>query len=77
MIINNFELKQRKGETENTYRLYEKMASKIVSVSPDQRGSVGWASSHKAKGHGFNSWAGRTRGLWACPRLGRVQEANN
>ena len=43
--------------------------------SRDQGGSVGWASSHKAKGLGFNSQSGHVPGSRAW--LGCVQEAAN
>ena len=36
---------------------------KKPSVYPDQCGSVGWASSHKLKGHRFNSQSGLMPGL--------------
>ena len=33
-------------------------------------GSVGWVSSHKPKGHQFNSWSGHLPGLWARSPIG-------
>ena len=33
------------------------MWENLESFGPDQRGSVGWASSCKAKGHWFDSWS--------------------
>ena len=38
--------------------------------SPDHCGPVGWVSSHKAKGHWFNSWSGHMSGLrvWSLVR---------
>ena len=37
---------------------------------PDQYGSVGWASSGKVKGLGFNSWSGHMRGLSVLSLVG-------
>ena len=34
-----------------------------ITLSPDQRGSVGWASFHKVKGHWSDSWSGHVPGL--------------
>ena len=39
------------------------LTQKSVTVNPDQCGSVGWASSHKAKGCQFDSWSGH---IWAA-----------
>ena len=43
--------------------------------SPDWCGSVGWASSHKLKGHQFNSPSGHMPELQARSQVGDVQKA--
>ena len=49
------------------------LSSKAVrthSYCHHQCGSVGWVSSHKAKGRLFDSWSGHMPGLWVWSRLG-------
>ena len=41
--------------------------------NPDQCGSVGWASSHKAKGCQFNSRSGHRPGLWVQSPVGACE----
>ena len=43
---------------------------------PDQCGSVGWASSHKAKGHRFDSQSGHMQGLWVRYPVGVLLRGN-
>ena len=53
------------------------VAYKSSSFSPDQLGSVSWASSHKAKGHWFNSPSVHMPGLWARTLVGGMWEATD
>ena len=47
-----------------------------IKPSPGWRGSVGWESSHQAKGHWFDSWSGHTcLGCGFGPQLGCKWEA--
>ena len=46
------------------------------TVSPEWYGSVGWASSHKAKGCRFNSWSGHMPGLWVRAPYGACTRSN-
>ena len=48
-----------------------------LKTSPDWYGSVGWALSHKPKGHQFDSQSGYMLGLQARSQAGGVQEAAN
>ena len=62
------------GEVEKASQ--DKIRAKI-NLSPDQCGSVGWVSSCKGKGHGFDSRSGSVPGLQARPQLGCVREATH
>ena len=42
----------------------------MQDISHDRCGSVGCVSSHKAKGHWFNSWSGHMPGLWVQSPVG-------
>ena len=44
--------------------------------SPDQCGSVGWASSHKAKRRQFDSWSGHMPGLQVQSPFGAHPRGN-
>ena len=49
-----------------------------TGYSPDWCDSVGWASSHKVKGHPFDSCLEHLPGMQAqCPRLGSMWEATS
>ena len=51
---------------------------KLSVKSPNQCGSVGWATSRKQKGHGFYSWSGHMPGLQAeSPCMMGMQEATH
>ena len=54
-----------------------KINTKKSIMCRDQCGSVGWASSCKAKSCWFNSWSRRMPGLWARAPVGGMQEATN
>ena len=50
---------------------------KSVSESPGRRGSVGWVSSHKAKGHSLIPGPGTGLGCRLGPQPGYMQEATD
>ena len=50
----------------------EKRVLKVGLPSPDPCGSVGWASSRKAKGHELGFQSVHMPGLWVCPGCGSV-----
>ena len=52
------------------------MGTYTVYICPDWCGSVGWASSGKAKGHQFNSGSGHKHGLWARSPVGECGKGN-
>ena len=63
------------GGTELKY--WALVLSTKSDFSPDQCGSVGWASSHKVKGHRSDSPSGHRPGLQAGPQSGCMWEATN
>ena len=46
------------------------------ALSPDQCGSVGWASSLKVKGHKFDSCSGHMPRLWVWSLVGAHMRGN-
>ena len=65
--ISNQKQYMAKTKMANCGRFPVQWQAKANEKCPDQWGSVGWASSSKAKGRWFNSQSGRMPGLQASP----------
>ena len=50
--------------------------TKILKISPDQCGSVGWVLYHRAKGHQFYSWSEHMLGLQVWSLVGAHMRGN-